>query len=155
MVSFTLRPLYPRRKSPWYTLDRRLCGHQRLSGRRAGNKILDPTGTRTPTPLSSSLFPVAISIALSRLLMFINMVVFEHRALLVPLPNPNLKDQPLCVCGRIQDTSIYSPFLEADSSIHKLRPRDSVVTVIVQYRPYLTFTVRLVASRRRNTAVVD
>jgi hypothetical protein len=26
VVSFTLRPLYPQRKSPWYPLDRRLGG---------------------------------------------------------------------------------------------------------------------------------
>jgi hypothetical protein len=30
-------------------------------------KILDPTGTRTPTPRSSSPYPVAIPTALSRL----------------------------------------------------------------------------------------
>jgi hypothetical protein len=40
MVSFTPLPLY--------SLNRRLGGHQRRSGRRGGKKILDPTGTRTP-----------------------------------------------------------------------------------------------------------
>jgi len=32
MVSFTLRPLYPQGKSPWYPLDRRLGGPQCRSG---------------------------------------------------------------------------------------------------------------------------
>jgi hypothetical protein len=67
MVSFTLRPLYPREKAP-IPLDRRLGGPQRRSGRRGEEKILDLTGTRTPTPRSSSLQPVAIPTTLSRLL---------------------------------------------------------------------------------------
>jgi hypothetical protein len=54
VVSFTPRPLYPRRKSPRYPLDRRLGGPQSRSGRRGADKILDLTGTRTPTPWSSS-----------------------------------------------------------------------------------------------------
>jgi hypothetical protein len=33
MVSFTPRPLYPQGRSPGYPLDRRLGGHQSLSGR--------------------------------------------------------------------------------------------------------------------------
>jgi hypothetical protein len=33
VVSFTPRPLYPQRKSPWYPLDRRLGGPQSRSGR--------------------------------------------------------------------------------------------------------------------------
>jgi hypothetical protein len=37
-----------------YTLDRRLGGPQNRSGRRGEQTILDPTGTRTPTPRSSS-----------------------------------------------------------------------------------------------------
>jgi hypothetical protein len=53
-VSFTPRPLYPRRKSLRYQLDRRLGGPQRWSGRRGEDKILDPRGTRTPNPRSSS-----------------------------------------------------------------------------------------------------
>jgi hypothetical protein len=43
-----------------YPSDRRLGGPQSLFGRRGEDKILDPTGTRTPTPLSSSPYPVAI-----------------------------------------------------------------------------------------------
>jgi hypothetical protein len=50
VVSFTPLPLYPRGKSPRYPLDRRLDGPQSRSGRRGEEKILDPTGTRTPTP---------------------------------------------------------------------------------------------------------
>jgi hypothetical protein len=49
VVSFTPRPLYPR-----YPLDRRLGGPQSQSGRSGEEKILDPIGTRTPTPRSSS-----------------------------------------------------------------------------------------------------
>jgi hypothetical protein len=48
------RPLYPRGKSPQYPLDRRLGGPQSRSERRGEEKILDPTGVRTPTPRSSS-----------------------------------------------------------------------------------------------------
>jgi hypothetical protein len=32
VVSFTLWPLYPQRRSPWYPLDRRLGGPQSCSG---------------------------------------------------------------------------------------------------------------------------
>jgi hypothetical protein len=62
VVRFTPRPLYPRRKSPLYLLDRRLGGPQNRSGRRGEEKILDPTGTRASTPP-----PVAIPTALFRL----------------------------------------------------------------------------------------
>jgi hypothetical protein len=46
VVSFTLRPLYSRRKSNWYPLDRRLGDPQNRSGRREEEKILDPTGVK-------------------------------------------------------------------------------------------------------------
>jgi hypothetical protein len=55
VISFTPLPLYPRGKSPRYPLDRRLGGPQSRSGRRGEEKILDPPGTRAPTPRSSSL----------------------------------------------------------------------------------------------------
>jgi hypothetical protein len=67
VVSFTLLPLYLRGQNPRYPLDRRLRGPQSWSGRRGEQKILEPTGTRTPTPRSSSPWPVAIPTALSRL----------------------------------------------------------------------------------------
>jgi hypothetical protein len=57
VVSFTSRPLYPRRKIPRYLLDRRLGGPQVRSGQRGNEKILDPTATRTPNPRLSN--PVA------------------------------------------------------------------------------------------------
>jgi hypothetical protein len=50
VVRFTQRPLYPQGKSPRYRLDRRLGGPQSRSGRCGEEKILDPAGTRTPTP---------------------------------------------------------------------------------------------------------
>jgi hypothetical protein len=53
VVSFTPLPLYPRGMSPWYPLGRRLGGPQSRSGRRGGENILDPTGTRTLTPQST------------------------------------------------------------------------------------------------------
>jgi hypothetical protein len=53
-VSFTPRPLCHRGKSPRYPVDRRLGGPQSRSGRRAKEKILDRTGTRTPSFQSSS-----------------------------------------------------------------------------------------------------
>jgi hypothetical protein len=43
------QPLYRR-----YALDRRLGGPQSRSGQFGEEKILDPTGIRTPTPRSSS-----------------------------------------------------------------------------------------------------
>jgi hypothetical protein len=49
MVSFTHRSLYPREKEPQVRMDRRLGGPQNRSGQRGEKKILDPTGTRTPT----------------------------------------------------------------------------------------------------------
>jgi hypothetical protein len=33
VLNFTIRPLYPQGKSPWYALDRRLGGPQSWSGR--------------------------------------------------------------------------------------------------------------------------
>jgi hypothetical protein len=47
-----------RGKSPQSPLDRRLGGPQIRSGRLEEVKILDPTGTGTPTPPSSSVIPV-------------------------------------------------------------------------------------------------
>jgi hypothetical protein len=58
--SFKPRPLYCRGKGLRYPLDRMLNGPQNRSGRRGEEKILDPTGTRTPTPRLSSPQPVAI-----------------------------------------------------------------------------------------------
>jgi hypothetical protein len=52
-------------RSPWYPLDRRLGRPQSRSGRHGEVKILDSTGTRTPTSRSSSPWPVAITTALS------------------------------------------------------------------------------------------
>jgi hypothetical protein len=49
VVSFTHRPLYPRGKSPRDPLNMRLGGSQCRSGRRGEEKILYPTGIRTPT----------------------------------------------------------------------------------------------------------
>jgi hypothetical protein len=40
----------PLGKYPQYPFDRRLSGTQMRSGRHGEEKILDPTGTRTPTP---------------------------------------------------------------------------------------------------------
>jgi hypothetical protein len=51
VVSFTPRPLYPRGKSPRCPLGRRLGGPHNRSERCGDEKILDPTGTRTPTCL--------------------------------------------------------------------------------------------------------
>jgi hypothetical protein len=48
VVSFTLRPLYSRRKSPRYPLDRWLGGPQSRSGQYGEVKILAPNETQTP-----------------------------------------------------------------------------------------------------------
>jgi hypothetical protein len=66
VVSFTPLPFYPRGKSPRYPLDRRLAAPQSPSGRCGKDKILDPTGTRTPSPRSSTLQPFAIPTELSQ-----------------------------------------------------------------------------------------
>jgi hypothetical protein len=42
VVSFTPRPFYPQGKSPWCTLDRRLCGPQNRSGRGGEEKNSQP-----------------------------------------------------------------------------------------------------------------
>jgi hypothetical protein len=44
----------PGRFNPPYPLDKRLGGPQSRSGKREEEKILDPTGSQTPTPWSSS-----------------------------------------------------------------------------------------------------
>jgi hypothetical protein len=51
---------------------------QSRSGRRGEEKILDPTGTRTPTPHSSSPYPVAIPTTLSRLLLIREVRVINY-----------------------------------------------------------------------------
>jgi hypothetical protein len=65
---------FPGGKSPRSTFDRRLDPSQNQSGRRGKWKIVAPTGTKTQTTLSSSPLPVAIPIALSRL------IITEHCA---------------------------------------------------------------------------
>jgi hypothetical protein len=67
VVSFTPLPLYLRRKSPEYTLNKWLGEPQSWSGRREEQKILDPTGTQTPTPLSFSPTPVTIPTVLKNM----------------------------------------------------------------------------------------
>jgi hypothetical protein len=47
VVSFTLLPLYLPRKSPLYSLNRRLGGPQKRSGLHGKVKILEPNKTRT------------------------------------------------------------------------------------------------------------
>jgi hypothetical protein len=46
--------LHPRGNSPWYQLDSRLGGPQSRPMRHGEEKVLDPAGTRTQTPRSSS-----------------------------------------------------------------------------------------------------
>jgi hypothetical protein len=54
VVSFALLPFYSPGKIPRHPLDRRLDGPQSRPGRYEEVKILDPAGTRIPTPGSSS-----------------------------------------------------------------------------------------------------
>jgi hypothetical protein len=54
VVSFKPSPLYPRGNSPWFPLDRRLGLPQSRYGRYGEVKILNSTGTRTPTTWSPS-----------------------------------------------------------------------------------------------------
>jgi hypothetical protein len=54
IVTFTSLSFYARGKTTQYPLDRRLCKPQNRSGRRGEEKILEPTWTRTPTPLPSN-----------------------------------------------------------------------------------------------------
>jgi hypothetical protein len=95
MVSLTLRPIYPRGKRPRYPLDRGLGGPQTWSGRCGEEKIVYLTGTRTPTPLSSSPYRGAVPTALSRPRIIVGPVVFysvrvvsrESRRLVPPRPS--------------------------------------------------------------------
>jgi hypothetical protein len=48
VVSFTPRPLYPKGKSPWYPLDRRLGGPQSRSGRGGGENNSQPLSEFEP-----------------------------------------------------------------------------------------------------------
>jgi hypothetical protein len=79
MFSFTPLSLSPRGNSPRYPLDRRLGEPQSRSGLRGGEKILDPTGPRTPTSLSSIPEPVAIPPTLSRFLHVMVLVTKYNR----------------------------------------------------------------------------
>jgi hypothetical protein len=58
LVSLTPLRLYPWGKSPRFLSDKRLGGPQSQSARYGEVKILDPTGTQTPTPRSASLLNV-------------------------------------------------------------------------------------------------
>jgi hypothetical protein len=62
----------PREKSPCYSLDRRLSGRQKHSGRRGGKKYVTHTETRTLKPRPSIPCPVPVTTALSGLLMGTN-----------------------------------------------------------------------------------
>jgi hypothetical protein len=66
VVSVTSRPLYLQGKSLRYPWDRRLGGPQSRSGRYGEVNILDPTGSQTPTPQSSSQYLLTILTELSR-----------------------------------------------------------------------------------------
>jgi hypothetical protein len=68
-IQIFLRRFISPGKSPRFPWDRRLGGLESRSGRLGGEKILVPTGTRTPTPRSSR--PVAIPTTLSRLPIYI------------------------------------------------------------------------------------
>jgi hypothetical protein len=73
MVTFTLRPLYPRGKNARYPLDRRLGGPQNRSGRRGEENILgdsssDPTVSQ---PAASRYNDYAIPAPVFRVLMSI------------------------------------------------------------------------------------
>jgi hypothetical protein len=48
VVSFTLRPLYPQGKNPWYALDRRLGGPQSRTGRGGEEKNFQLPNPRAP-----------------------------------------------------------------------------------------------------------
>jgi hypothetical protein len=80
VVNFTPRPLHPRGKSPpRYPLDRRLGGPQKRSGLSRHceeEKILEPTGTRTPTFRKSSPYPVAVPTAL--LIVIITKLIYSY-----------------------------------------------------------------------------
>jgi hypothetical protein len=57
VVSFTPQPLYPRGKSPWYPLDRRLGGPQSRSGR--GGEEKNSHSRRESNPRTPIVQPVA------------------------------------------------------------------------------------------------
>jgi hypothetical protein len=90
VVSFTPRSLYPRGKSSWYPLDRRLGEPQSRYGRHVEVKILDHTGTGTPTPHSSSLQGIAVLTALSRLIIIIitiKLTIFVIVIIIIYIPS--------------------------------------------------------------------
>jgi hypothetical protein len=76
VVSFTLRPLYPQGKCPWYPLDKRLGGLQSRSGRGGEEKnsqplpgieppIIQPVAQRYATELSRLSFIVDTNLLLT------------------------------------------------------------------------------------------
>jgi hypothetical protein len=54
VVGFTPHPINPRKKGPWYILDKMLSAPQSRSGQHEEIQIVKPTETLTPTPRSSS-----------------------------------------------------------------------------------------------------
>jgi hypothetical protein len=53
VISFTIRPLYPQGKGPWYLLDRSLGGTYRRSGRGGEEKNLQPLPGLEPPIIQS------------------------------------------------------------------------------------------------------
>jgi hypothetical protein len=51
MISFTLLPVYPREKSQWYPLKRRLRGRRNQSGQFGERKSVASAGNQTKIPL--------------------------------------------------------------------------------------------------------
>jgi hypothetical protein len=130
VVSFSLQPLYSRGKKPRYRLDRRLGGPQSRSGRGGEENILDPTGTRTAIPQSSSPQPVARPTALSRLptkAMAVKITAFVSGAQLsmqvVPYNNlSDVKRKELTHNKAIRDVSLQiqvTPWLWSASELYR------------------------------------
>jgi hypothetical protein len=56
VVSFTIQPLYPQEKSPWYPLDRRLDGPQSLSGHGGEEKNSQMVSWTTKIEMNKPIF---------------------------------------------------------------------------------------------------
>jgi hypothetical protein len=56
-VNFTPRPFFPRERSPWYPLDRRVGGPEADLDAVEKREIFTNVGDRTPIPRSSSPWP--------------------------------------------------------------------------------------------------
>jgi hypothetical protein len=134
MLIFTPRPFYSLGKSRRYPLDTGFRGPQRRSGRYREMKILDPTGTRNSTPLSSSPWPVDVQIALPRL------TILSNNQNMLLIETENLLHLKFRISFSFQKCRSSSSWLaHQEFSVLNTCPSIKLITVLVLLKLLITY----------------